>query len=70
MSSTETAVRLEQARTALHQLMTGRHVVSLSDPTGRRLEFSQANRKDLEEYIRSLEASQLGTRRGPLGVTW
>jgi len=70
MSSTETAVRLEQARTALHQLMTGQQMVSLTDPTGRRVEFSRANRADLEEYIRSLEAAQLGARRGPLGVTW
>lgn len=70
MSSTETAARIEQARTALHQLMTGQQVVSVTDPTGRRLEFSAATRKDLEEYIRTLEASQLGARRGPYGVTW
>lgn len=70
MSTTEIALRLTEAQAALHQLMTGQQVVSVTDPTGRRLEFSAATRKDLEDYIRSLTAASQGPRRGPFGVEW
>lgn len=74
MSTTETAVQLAAARTALHQLMTGTAVVSITDPSGRRVEFSATNADELRAYIRELQA-QTGSdgvpvRREPFGVTW
>lgn len=74
MSATEISLRLAEAQTALHALMTGKQVVSITDPSGRRIEFTAASREDLERYIQSLRA-QTGTdgaavRRGPFEVVW
>lgn len=65
-----TQQQLTEARSALHRLIIGESMVSLQRD-GKRVEFAQANRGDLERYIAHLE-SQLGVgqprRRGPAGV--
>lgn len=62
--------QLNEARNALHRLIIGESMVSLQRD-GKRVEFAQANRGDLERYIAQLEG-QLGLgrphRRGPAGV--
>lgn len=70
MSTTVNALRLAEAQAALHALMTGRQVVTVTDPTGRRVEYSAANRKDLEAYIQTLTAAELGATRRPFEVEW
>lgn len=64
-----TAERLIEAETALHNLSTGRSVVSVSKD-GRTVSYSSANRGDLERYINSLKDESATTtfRRGPMGV--
>ncbi|TLX65080.1 phage tail protein [Stutzerimonas nosocomialis] len=65
-----TAQQLHEARNALHLLLTGQSMVSIQRD-GKRVEFSPANRRDLEQYINQLEG-QLGVgaprRRGPARV--
>lgn len=65
-----TQQQLTEARSALHRLIIGESMVSLQRD-GKRVEFAQANRGDLERYIAQLEG-QLGLgqprRRGPAGV--
>jgi predicted house-cleaning NTP pyrophosphatase (Maf/HAM1 superfamily) len=62
--------QLQEARDALHRLVTGTSTVSIQRD-GKKVEFAQANRSDLERYINQLEV-QMGTgqgrRRGPAGV--
>jgi hypothetical protein len=62
--------QLDEAREALHLLVTGRNTVSVQRD-GKIVWFQQANRRDLETYINQLEG-QLGVgaprRRGPAGV--
>ena len=62
--------QLTEARAALHRLVTGTHTVSIQRD-GKRVEFAQTNRSDLERYINQLEV-QLGAgvsrRRGPARV--
>jgi hypothetical protein len=74
MSATEISVRLAEAQTALHALMTGKQVVSITDPSGRRVDFTAAKREDLERYIQNLRAQTASdgsvARRGPFEVTW
>jgi hypothetical protein len=47
--------RLTEARTALHALMVGQLVVSV-DVDGHRVQYSQARRDELEQYVKRLEA--------------
>lgn len=65
-----TQEQLTEAQAALHRLMTGTSTVSIQRD-GKRVEFAQINRGDLERYINQLEV-QLGAglprRRGPAGV--
>ena len=69
---TDCEVRLAEARTALHKLMTGSAVVEVLHGD-QKIRFSEANRVDLESYIQKLE-NQCGgvdgtpARRTPLGV--
>lgn len=62
--------QLQDARNALHLLLTGQSTVSIQRD-GKKVDFSPANRRDLENYISQLEG-QLGVggprRRGPAGV--
>ncbi|EFE23086.1 head to-tail joining protein W [Edwardsiella tarda ATCC 23685] len=60
---------LTEARQALHELLIGRRVVSISKG-GRQVQFSQANIQELRRYIDEIEVS-LGVsirRRSPVGV--
>lgn len=63
----DTATRLQQARNALHDLLTGKSVVTLVDQNGERIEFRAANPNQLRSYIKDLEI-ELGLPGGkPLG---
>ncbi len=60
---------LTEARQALHELLLGKRVVSVSK-NGRQVQFTQINIADLRNYIAEIE-SGLGLssrRRGPAGV--
>ncbi|ENT2068148.1 gpW family head-tail joining protein [Salmonella enterica] len=60
---------LAEARQALHELLLGKRVVSISK-NGRQVQFTQINIVDLRNYIAEIE-SGLGLpscRRGPVGV--
>lgn len=48
--------RLNEAKAALHDLMTGRAVRVVVDQNGERVEYSVANRANLLAYISALEA--------------
>lgn len=63
-----TMQELEEARTALHELMTGKRVATITK-NGRSVSFTSATLSDLKKYISELEA-ELGIntrRRGPAG---
>lgn len=64
-----TITDLQEARAALHDLMTGKRVATVQKD-GRRVEFTAASVGDLKRYIAELEvALPAGTRRrGPAGV--
>ncbi|ECC9579938.1 phage tail protein [Salmonella enterica subsp. houtenae] len=60
---------LTEARQALHELLLGKRVVSVSK-NGRQVQFTLINIADLRNYIAEIE-SGLGLpsrRRGPAGV--
>lgn len=54
-----TQVELDEARAALHKLLTGRSAVKLQ-MNGRNVEYTPADRSALERYIKQLEV-ELGT---------
>ena len=54
--------QLTEARQALHRLLTGTQTVSIQRD-GKKVEFAQTNRSDLERYISQLEA-QIGAGSG------
>ncbi|ENY9670906.1 TPA: phage tail protein [Escherichia coli] len=58
-----------EARRALHELMTGRAVVSVGR-NGRQVQYSRATIGELRQYIEELESALgvSGRRRGPVGV--
>lgn len=63
-----TRAELDEARLALHELMTGARVVSIQKD-GRRVDYSQASIGELKKYIRELEVMLgLSGRRPPAGV--
>jgi hypothetical protein len=69
------AQRLEEARTARHNLITGKLARVFMDQNGERVEFNKTTINDLDLYIRELEASldpSLGRRRQPrpIGFTF
>lgn len=49
------AVRLAEARTARHKLITGQMARVFMDQNGERVEFTQTNIAMLDRYIRELE---------------
>lgn len=63
-----TQTKLEQARLAKHQIITGTKAVKVQKD-GRSVEYNQANLYQLESYIQQLE-SELGSGklRRPMGV--
>lgn len=64
-----TIAELQEARAALHSLMTGRRVASIQKD-GRRVDYTATTVGDLKKYIAELEeALKSGSRRrGPAGV--
>ena len=65
------AVRLAEAKLALHNLMTGKMASVVVDQNGERVEFSRTNVKDLLAYITALEAGGLGAlKTKPLGFVF
>ncbi|WP_028303486.1 gpW family head-tail joining protein [Oceanospirillum maris] len=55
-----TTQQLQEAKAALHNLMTGKAVVSLQRD-GRKVEYTPANKAQLQNYINQLE-SELNAR--------
>lgn len=64
-----TMIELQEARAALHSLMTGKRVASIQKD-GRRVDYTATTVGDLKKYIAELElALNVGfRRRGPVGV--
>ncbi|MET4696956.1 phage head-tail joining protein [Endozoicomonas lisbonensis] len=62
-------ILLQEARDALHKLILGK-AVSVIQKDGRKVDYTPANRADLEDYIKLLEAETSGQRfrRGPARV--
>lgn len=58
--------RLLEAETALHSLMTGRAIVSVTDENGESVSYTRAKVSDLQTYVRALKISLMG---GPRRVT-
>jgi len=47
---------LSEAKTALHNLMTGQAVVEARDSSGEMVRYTRANASNLRAYIRELES--------------
>lgn len=62
-----TQEKLAEAESALHELMLGKRVVSISR-NGKALTFSATNRVDLELYIAQLKQQLNTTSRRPMGI--
>lgn len=63
-----TITELQEARVALHDLMTGKRVATVQKD-GRRVEFTTTSVGELKKYVAELEASLgNGRRRAPVGV--
>ncbi len=64
------AVRLEEAKAAYHALLTGTLARVVVDQNGERVEYNNANRAALADYIAKLEDEVNGTTRtkGPMKV--
>lgn len=62
---------LDEAKAALHKLVIGQSAASVMYD-GRRVEFTHANKQNLEAYIARLETSLGGTggRQGPRGASF
>jgi hypothetical protein len=63
----DTAVRLNEARNALHLLVIGKSARVVVDQNGERVEFTAANRAALEAYISALEGGLDRRPAGPIG---
>lgn len=59
--------RIAEAESALHDLNIGKRVAKVSR-NGKSIEFTQANRSDLERYINQMKSEKAGARRRPMGV--
>lgn len=67
--------KLQAAKDALHNLVTGQMAKVIVDQNGERVEFQLANRDALRAYIRELEAdcnavSGIPRPTGPFGFTF
>lgn len=64
-----TSAQLDEARAALHQLMTGKKAVKVQKD-GRSVEYTPININALRQYIQQLETTVLSTnRRRPARVS-
>ncbi len=59
--------KITEAKAALHNLMIGKGVVSITKD-GRSVTYSASNRADLVSYIADLEAQANSRRRRPMGI--
>lgn len=59
--------KINESEDALHQLNIGKRVAKITRD-GKSVEFTPANRSELERYINILKSQLLGIRRKPLGV--
>lgn len=59
---------LDEARTAFHQLMTGKLASVFVDQNGERVEYSKTNSAQLQAYITELERRVTGAGLGPMRV--
>jgi hypothetical protein len=63
------SAQLQEARNALHSLMTGKQVVRIQK-NGRSVEYTAINKRELEQYINQLERqADNNKRRRPAGVS-
>jgi hypothetical protein len=63
------SAQLQEARNALHSLMTGKQVVRFQK-NGRSVEYTAINKRELEQYINQLERqADNNKRRRPAGVS-
>lgn len=60
--------RIEEAKAAYHELVTGNQVRVLVDQNGERIEYTAASIKHLSRYIATLEEEKKGTPKKPMGV--
>ena len=58
--------QLDEATTALHNLMIGRNVVEVVDQNGERVRYTSANKSDLQSYINDLRRQIGNTSVGPM----
>lgn len=59
--------RIAEAETALHQLSIGKRVAKITRD-GKAVEFTPANRADLERYLGGLKRDKTSRRRRPMRV--
>lgn len=60
--------QLADAKAQYHLLVTGQQAKVYVDQNGERVEYTQANRRDLLAYIERLERQVAGSRPGPMQV--
>lgn len=60
--------QLDDAKAQYHLLVTGQQAKVYVDQNGERIEYTQANRRDLLAYIQRLEHQVASTRPGPMQV--
>jgi len=59
--------RLDDAKAAYHELLTGRSARVVVDQNGERVEYTPANAARLAAYIASLEGQLAGANKEPKG---
>ena len=65
--------RLDEARNALHELMTGTAAVEIRDSDGSSIRYTRADATRLRGYIKELEAEVAGStadKRHPMRLTF
>lgn len=60
--------QLIDAKAQYHLLVTGQQARVFVDQNGERIEYTAANRADLQKYIQRLENRIAGTSLGPMRV--
>lgn len=60
-----TQQKLDDAQLQYHLLVTGRQANVFVDMNGERVQFTTANRQDLQAYISQLQAELAGQTTGP-----
>ena len=60
--------QLAEAKAAMHELMLGNKPRVVVDQNGERVEYTQANKRDLQSYITRLETQLSGKAVAPARV--